>query len=372
MKYQKVITFLLSVVVFVVTFILCQPVFMVKANYCEMEIISQRNDDGESINEPIQIPNLKFLKMDYQNIYYSTIATELKETPNIILKQYVNMPIGERAVILNETDEWRTILWEGKIYYISKLIKSSLPVSKPEIEENTIEQTEDNNVSKPEEPSYTIEEVDKEQYVSTSSLNVRTGPGTNYKKIDSLSLNYKVHVVGITNNGWSKIEYKDDYAFVHSSYLSNKKTEVTSTTSGNKLSDYPDAYGILRIPSIGIDVVLYSSSIYSSSQWIVDNKNSAAYLLASDSYGFNIIADHAHQGFSAIQYSKPTQTVAYLEKSDGTQKYVCTAKIVGKNTGTKLVDENGVFIGDLQYGNLVMYTCYPRHPDVMIVYWQSC
>ncbi|WP_052712161.1 SH3 domain-containing protein [Domibacillus indicus] len=61
----------------------------------------------------------------------------------------------------------------------------------------------------------------KTGYVSISSgkLNVRSGPGSSYKVIGSLSNNAAVTVSGQTKNGWSQITYKKKRAYVASKYL---------------------------------------------------------------------------------------------------------------------------------------------------------
>lgn len=62
--------------------------------------------------------------------------------------------------------------------------------------------------------------------INTSSLNVRSGAGTKYDKVGTLSLNTAVKVVS-ESNGWAKIEYKTGYAYVSTQYLG------TSTSSSN-------------------------------------------------------------------------------------------------------------------------------------------
>lgn len=55
--------------------------------------------------------------------------------------------------------------------------------------------------------------------VTVSSLNVRSGAGTNYKKIGSLSYNKKVTIVK-TVNGWYKIKFNSGYGYVIKTYIS--------------------------------------------------------------------------------------------------------------------------------------------------------
>ncbi|TPB27153.1 hypothetical protein DIJ63_39030, partial [Burkholderia pseudomallei] len=66
--------------------------------------------------------------------------------------------------------------------------------------------------TKPDEPI-------KIMYTITESLNVRTGPGTSYDKIGTLSKGSKVEVVE-ESDGWSKIKFNDGYGYVSTNYLS--------------------------------------------------------------------------------------------------------------------------------------------------------
>ena len=59
-------------------------------------------------------------------------------------------------------------------------------------------------------------------YKTKSELNVRTGAGTNYTKIETLSKGTKVKVVSILENDWCEIE-KDGYSgFVSKKYLTEE------------------------------------------------------------------------------------------------------------------------------------------------------
>lgn len=64
-----------------------------------------------------------------------------------------------------------------------------------------------------EKPNYSVYEVNIK-----SSLNVRLQPTSSSEKIGTLYNNDKVHVVDI-NDGWAKIEYGSQYAYVSAQYL---------------------------------------------------------------------------------------------------------------------------------------------------------
>ncbi|MBC6695764.1 SH3 domain-containing protein [Terrisporobacter mayombei] len=54
--------------------------------------------------------------------------------------------------------------------------------------------------------------------VKASSLNIRSGYGTNYSKIGSLSKGTKVEIVE-SKEGWNKIKYKSGYGYISASYV---------------------------------------------------------------------------------------------------------------------------------------------------------
>lgn len=66
--------------------------------------------------------------------------------------------------------------------------------------------------------------------VTASSLNVRSGPGTNYKRIGSLKKNTKVHPSSISK-GWAKINYNSKTGYVSTSYLKKCVSDTTTTVS---------------------------------------------------------------------------------------------------------------------------------------------
>ena len=70
--------------------------------------------------------------------------------------------------------------------------------------------------------------------VTCSSLNVRSGAGTSYRKIGSLSYNQKVTIVS-TVNGWYKIKYGTGYGYVSAKYI---KTSTSSSTQIKNLNRF--------------------------------------------------------------------------------------------------------------------------------------
>lgn len=73
--------------------------------------------------------------------------------------------------------------------------------------------------------------------ISSGTLNVRSGPGTNYKSVGSLKNNTQVTVYSQTKSGWSEIRYNKKKAYVSTKFLRMysylmDKTKVYTFKSG--------------------------------------------------------------------------------------------------------------------------------------------
>ena len=66
------------------------------------------------------------------------------------------------------------------------------------------------------------------KYVIATTLNVRSGAGTSYSVLGSLSKGIKVEVIS-TTNGWSKINYNGSIGYVSSQYLSSSSTDSSTS-----------------------------------------------------------------------------------------------------------------------------------------------
>ena len=107
------------------------------------------------------------------------------------------------------------------------------PVETQPTEAMPSEPSETKPVEKPTEPEEVkpikpvYKEVDETVYAK-STVNVRKGPSTDYDKVGSLSTGDSVKRIGIGDNGWSKVIYKDEERFVHNDYLTTTKPVVAT------------------------------------------------------------------------------------------------------------------------------------------------
>ena len=123
------------------------------------------------------------------------------------------------------------------------------------------------------------------KYVNATSLNMRSGPSTNYSVIQTLSRDTQVEVISV-ENGWAKIKYNSKIGYVSNQYLSDKKEESTTqikyvnATSLNVRSGPATTYKILSTYKYGQEVKVISISedkewakiIYNDGYAYVSNK----------------------------------------------------------------------------------------------------
>lgn len=65
-------------------------------------------------------------------------------------------------------------------------------------------------------------------YTTTATINMRTGPGTNYRSLGLIYKGLDISVISFTNNGWAKL---DNGNYVYSKYIvKNNKYNYTTNT----------------------------------------------------------------------------------------------------------------------------------------------
>lgn len=72
--------------------------------------------------------------------------------------------------------------------------------------------------------------INKDMY-TTSSVNFRSGPGTNYASKNILAKNTKVYVYQAKSNGWAYVKYNNTIGYISSKYLSYKQSTNSTSTS---------------------------------------------------------------------------------------------------------------------------------------------
>ena len=243
--------------------------------------------------------------------------------------------------------------------------------------------TEPEITDEPPEPSVNFVDVDEYYYVSASALNFRQGPGTSYEVVTTLSTNTKVHVIGKGDNGWNKIDLNGKICYASAKYLSKNKIvikEPEPVQSQSKESVQEEmsrrgSLGRLSIGSCSVNVALFSANLnnLSAGQAIVDRSDSAAYYTDTiDYWGYVLVADHVHQGFSGIKKAVVGSTIATFDFGSYQKSAVCVDRFIGYNGYNGmggLYTTSGAEIGDR--GDICMYTCN-SDGTVTITFWNYC
>lgn len=124
---------------------------------------------------------------------------------------------------------------------------------------------------------------------------------------------------------------------------------------------YPNYYGRLHIPEVGVNVALY----HGASQKITDRKDSANIFSMSVFDGL-YIADHNTQAFKNLHKTLPG-TKGYIELQDGDIRYIeCVDIFDGYNTGKLITNKSGQTNFQADY---LMYTC-KEGQNIVICLWK--
>ena len=159
------------------------------------------------------LPAASFLMQESQVAYADSVEyrvitgddVNFRKGPSTDYASLGKLNKGYKVEYISETNSWSKVKYNGQTGYVySKYVAQTSTTSNTQV-----------------------------KYVNCTSLNVRSGPGTSYSIIKSISTNTKVEVIS-TNNGWSKIKEGSTTGYVSAKYLSDSQT--SSSTSSNTTS----------------------------------------------------------------------------------------------------------------------------------------
>lgn len=154
-----------------------------------------------------------------------------------------NVKVQSNNIIVIEDLEVPLVSWVDKTEissYESVQYDENIIIENTEITNNDLEKepnlnsevpVEEIDVDKISVPEYTVDYVDAYKMFTNSGLNLRSGPGTEYEVVTSVSINTELEVRG-TSGSWSLIAYKDTEYFCSSKHLSSEKTEKVVVEAG--------------------------------------------------------------------------------------------------------------------------------------------
>ena len=128
--------------------------------------------------------------------------------------------------------------------------------------------------------------------------------------------------------------------------------------------------GRLYIPDIGISVAVFDTRGMDANnrQKVVDLEDSAALFYLNKQC---TIGDHDLQGFQTIRNAVVGKTVAYIQKGNYTDAYLCVESGEGHNTGTTITDSSGKSVKDRNSSNMLLYTCNGCWQNISYTVWMQ-
>ena len=293
----------------------------------------------------------------------STTDVNVRSGPGNSYSVLTVMKQGTTTAKLGESGNWVKLTVNGKTGYVySKYLTSGGSSSSTTSTQKTV-------------------------YVTASSLNVRSGPGTSYSVIGGLSKGSSASVVGTSGN-WYKIKYGSGYGYISSSYTSSSapsggssdsgstttsKTMYCNVSSLNVRSGPGTSYSAKGILSYGQAVSVVDTSSYwykikyGSGYGYVGSK----YLSSSKPSGGSSVSEdtpttESGTGSSIVSYAKSFLGCAYEYGAAGPNAFDCSGftqyvykdfgKSIPGNSAAQYSSCTKTSKSSLQPGDLVFFT----------------
>ena len=142
-------------------------------------------------------------------IYETTANLNLREGVGTNYNIILTMKKGSKLEIIEYLGAWAKVKYNGYVGYVSK---------------QYLKEVESTNTKPNTESQTSI----KTMRCTGDSVNVRTGPSTSERVIGKLNKGDKVQVIYTTSNGWSRVKYKNNNAYVSAQYLTEETIEKPS------------------------------------------------------------------------------------------------------------------------------------------------
>ncbi|MGL5312829.1 MAG: SH3 domain-containing protein [Peptostreptococcaceae bacterium] len=146
------------------------------------------------------------------------------------------------VTITSSSNGWHKINLNGKEAYVSsQYIKTDNSVVNNE-PSSVVSDTSTNTAS---DTNFTVSETSFTGVITTSKLNVRSGPSTKYGVIGSLRRNNSVNVTG-SSNGWYRVNVNGREGYISGQYVkesnSSSNTSTNTSNTSNTMSVVATAY----------------------------------------------------------------------------------------------------------------------------------
>ncbi len=198
-------------------------------------------DNGVDIpeNKPVEKPETPGTVIKTGKVINVTTSLNVRSGAGTSYSAIGSLRANETVEITGESGNWFKIDFNGRAGYVSKdfikVDEQNNEASKPEVKPEE---------PKPETPS--VEEKTGQVINVTTSLNVRSGAGTNYSSIGSLKANATVKITGESGN-WYKIDFNGRVGYVSKDYI-----KVNTSTSDTIRPEQPKPENKPETPSVEV------------------------------------------------------------------------------------------------------------------------
>lgn len=159
-----------------------------------------------------------------KTVFITASSLNVRSGPSTSYDSIGSLSKGASVKTYGSTNGWYKIKYNGRTAYISAKYTSSKAPSGSSSSNSSSGNSAPSNSSS-----------SKKVYVTASSLNVRSGPSTNYNVVGSLKEGAAVTTYGSTD-GWYKIKYNGKTAYISAKYTSSKASSGSSNSSSNSSS----------------------------------------------------------------------------------------------------------------------------------------
>ena len=175
-----------------------------KVGYMSSQYLSNKTNTPSTDNSDTVVKSTKVV---------SASAVNFRTGPSTSYSKIATLSKGTEVGFISESNGWSKISYNGKVGYMaSEYLANKTNAPSTGNSDNTVKST---------------------KIVTASAVNFRTGPGTNYSKISTLSYGTEVGFIS-QSNGWSKISYNGKVGYMSSQYLGDK---VSSNLPSSEKAD---------------------------------------------------------------------------------------------------------------------------------------
>lgn len=158
----------------------------------------------------------------------------------------------------------------------------------------------------PEEEKFTVSEMNDTVYLTGNGVNLREGPGTEYDAVTSQSRGTELKRTGVTDNGWSQVEYDGDTVYVSNNYVSEDKPEAIVTETSDTVYVTGSSVNLRKGAGTDYDVIVGLA------------KGTELKRTGTTDNGWSRVEYNGETGYLSSNYVSTEKPAAAITEKDGT------------------------------------------------------